>query len=77
MVDLTCEWQSNMKIEPFRLERFYSRFEFTTQYLLCSSDCEAMHIHDLLSMEEGAHDKFMKHGWVIQKPREVTSCGKK
>ncbi len=63
MVDLTCEWQSNMKIEPFRLERFYSRFEFTTQYLLCSSDCEAMHIHDLLSMEEGAHDKFMKQ-WL-------------
>ena len=47
-----------MNLSPFKLERYFAKYEFNTEYLLCSSDCEAMSIADLLSMEEGAGDKF-------------------
>jgi aspartate/methionine/tyrosine aminotransferase len=41
----------NMKIEPFRLERFFAKYEFNAPYLLCGSDCESLAVKDLLSME--------------------------
>lgn len=47
-----------MKIKPFKLERYYTQYEFAAKYSLCNSDCEAMTIKDLLSMEEGAMEKF-------------------
>lgn len=49
-----------MNLPPFKLERFFAKYEFTTEYLLCSSDCEAMSIADLLAMEEGAAENFQK-----------------
>lgn len=52
-----------MTIQPFKLERFYSIHEFTAKYLLCSSDCEAMSIGDLLALEKGANEKFQNH-WL-------------
>lgn len=47
-----------MNLPPFKLERYFAKYEFTTEYLLCSSDCEAMSIAELLAMEEGAAEKF-------------------
>ena len=47
-----------MNLPPFKLERYFAKYEFTTEYLLCSSDCEAMSIGDLLAMEEGAAENF-------------------
>jgi aspartate/methionine/tyrosine aminotransferase len=47
-----------MNLPPFKLERYFAKYEFTTEYLLCSSDCEAMSIADLLLLEEGAAEKF-------------------
>ncbi len=47
-----------MTIKPFKLERFYTIHEFTAKYLLCSSDCEAMSIGDLLVLEDGAKERF-------------------
>lgn len=41
-----------MNIEPFLLERFYARHEFTARYLLSSSDCEALKQSELLAMAE-------------------------
>lgn len=52
-----------MLIKPFKLERYYTIHEFTAKYLLCSSDCEAMTIGDLLTLEEGAADRFNNH-WL-------------
>jgi len=52
-----------MYISPFKLERFYSRHEFTAKYLLCSSDAESMSIKDLLALEDGATEKLMGH-WL-------------
>jgi len=47
-----------MNLPPFKLERYFAKYEFIIEYLLCSSDCEAMSIADLLAMEEGAAEKF-------------------
>jgi aspartate/methionine/tyrosine aminotransferase len=52
-----------MTIQPFKLERFYTIHEFTAKHLLCSSDCEAMSIGDLLALEEGANEKFQNQ-WL-------------
>lgn len=47
-----------MNLPPFKLERYFAKYEFATEYLLCASDCEAMSIADLLALEEGAAEKF-------------------
>lgn len=47
-----------MNLPPFKLERYFARYEFNTEYLLCSSDCESMSVADLLAMETGAAEKF-------------------
>ncbi len=47
-----------MNLPPFKLERYFAKYEFNTEFLLCSSDCEAMPIADLLAFEEGAAEKF-------------------
>jgi len=52
-----------MHFPPFKLERYFAKYEFATEYLLCSSDCEAMTVADLLALEEGAAEKF-QHVWL-------------
>src|SRR5215211_4906842 len=47
-----------MNLPPFKLERYFAKYEFHTQYLLCASDCEAMSIADLLAFEPEAAEKF-------------------
>ncbi len=52
-----------MNLTPFKLERYFAKYEFNTEFLLCSSDCESMSIADLLSLEEGAAERF-QHQWL-------------
>lgn len=47
-----------MKPEPFRLERYFAKHEFSAPYLLCSSDCESMELRDLLALEPDAAEQF-------------------
>lgn len=47
-----------MHLPAFKLERYFAKYEFTTEYLLCSSDCESISIADLLALEEGAEERF-------------------
>jgi len=47
-----------MHLPPFKLERYFAKHEFNTEFLLCSSDCEAMSVADLLVFEAGAAEKF-------------------
>ncbi|MBI5954007.1 MAG: aminotransferase class I/II-fold pyridoxal phosphate-dependent enzyme [Chloroflexi bacterium] len=47
-----------MPLPPFKLERYFAKYEFSTEFLLCSSDCEAMSIADLLALEPGSAEKF-------------------
>lgn len=49
-----------MNLPPFKLERYFAKYEFNTEYLLCSSDCEAMSIAELLALEEDAAEKFQR-----------------
>lgn len=48
-----------MKINDFKLEVYFGKYEFTAPYLLTQSDCESMSINDLLSYEEGSREKFL------------------
>src|SRR5215510_11544109 len=52
-----------MNLPPFKLERYFAKYEFNTEFLLCSSDCEAMSIADLLALEAGAAEKFQQT-WI-------------
>ncbi|RJQ57066.1 MAG: aminotransferase class I/II-fold pyridoxal phosphate-dependent enzyme [Desulfobacteraceae bacterium] len=47
-----------MRLPPFRLERYFARYEFNARYLLCCSDCESMTIRDVLSLEPEAAERF-------------------
>jgi aspartate/methionine/tyrosine aminotransferase len=50
-----------MQITPFRIEEYMGKHEFAAKFLLGSSDAESQTIEQLLSLEPGAHDAFMKH----------------
>ena len=50
-------------MRPFQIERFFARYEFKAPYLLSSSDCEALSIQELLSLEEEAAEQFQHH-WL-------------
>lgn len=52
-----------MRIPPFKLERYFARYEFNVDYLLCSSDCQPLTIADLLALEPDAHDQFQQQ-WL-------------
>lgn len=47
-----------MRLPEFELERFFAKYEFNTEYLLCTSDCESMSIAELLELESGAELLF-------------------
>lgn len=41
-----------MKIAPFELERYFAKYEFSSRYLLSSSDCEPLTMSELLAMAD-------------------------
>jgi len=41
-----------MKIKSFKLERYFAKYEFSTPYLLSSSDCEPLSLQELLAMSD-------------------------
>jgi aspartate/methionine/tyrosine aminotransferase len=50
-----------MQIKPFRIEQYFGKYEFTAKYLLSSSDAESRTIQELLDLEPGAYERFLKH----------------
>ncbi len=52
-----------MRINDFKLEIYFDKYEFTAPLLLCQSDCESMAIEDLLAFEQGAEERFKK-SWL-------------
>lgn len=52
-----------MKIRDFKLECYFGKYEFTAPYLLTQSDCESMHTEELLAMEPGAKEAYLKQ-WL-------------
>jgi DNA-binding transcriptional MocR family regulator len=49
-----------MKLSPFRIERFYARYEHSTRFMLSSSDCESRTIAELLELEPDAHERLLE-----------------
>ncbi|HXB15011.1 MAG TPA: aminotransferase class I/II-fold pyridoxal phosphate-dependent enzyme [Solirubrobacteraceae bacterium] len=47
-----------MQIEPFEIERFYERWEFSAELMLSSSDCESRPLSELLALEPGAQERL-------------------
>ncbi len=41
-----------MKIKPFRLERYFAKYEFKAPYLLSASDCEPLTLKELLDLAD-------------------------
>lgn len=41
-----------MKINPFELERYFAKYEFSVKYLLSSSDCDGWSVKDLLKLAD-------------------------
>lgn len=52
-----------MKINDFKLERFFAKYEFTTPYILCASDCESFKVEDLFKLDKSAEKDF-KELWL-------------
>ena len=52
-----------MKLNDFKLEVFFGKYEFTAPYLLAQSDCESMEISELLRYEPGSEELLM-HSWL-------------
>jgi aspartate/methionine/tyrosine aminotransferase len=48
-----------MNLPPFRIEQYYERHEFTTRYMVSSSDCESWTLQKLLSLEPDALDRLL------------------
>ena len=42
--------EAKMKPDQFVLERYFARYEFSAPYLLCSSDCDALSLQELLAL---------------------------
>jgi aspartate/methionine/tyrosine aminotransferase len=50
-----------MHIKPFRIEQYFGKYEFTAKYLLSSSDAQSRTIQELLDLEPGSHERFLRH----------------
>jgi aspartate/methionine/tyrosine aminotransferase len=49
-----------MNLPPFKLERYFAKYEFNTEYLLCASDCESLSIGELLALDAESADAAEK-----------------
>ena len=51
-----------MKLNEFKLERYFAKYEFKTPYNLCASDCEPLTINEILKMEDGSLPSLKQQG---------------
>jgi aspartate/methionine/tyrosine aminotransferase len=47
-----------VQIRPFEIERYYSRWEFGTELMLSSSDCESRSVAELLELEPDSAERL-------------------
>jgi aspartate/methionine/tyrosine aminotransferase len=59
----------SMKIRPFATEQFFARYEFTTPYQLCNSDCETLSIAELLELADLSLDDLGRERLGYTDPR--------
>ncbi|MEZ4947216.1 MAG: aminotransferase class I/II-fold pyridoxal phosphate-dependent enzyme [Cyclobacteriaceae bacterium] len=60
-----------MKISPFKLERYFDKYEFSAPYLLSSSDCEPLRLNELLELA----DEKSREEWGVLKLGYTESQG--
>ncbi len=48
-----------MKIPDFKLERYFAKYEFSTRYLMCSSDPESWSTNEILALEPGSESQYL------------------
>ena len=53
-----------MKIKPFKLERYFAKYEFSAPYLLCTSDCEPLTLKELLEFAEETSLMLWNNLWL-------------
>ena len=53
-----------MRIEPFKLERYFAKYEFSAPYLLSCSDCEPLILSELLAMASEEDRKQWDNLWL-------------
>ena len=41
-----------MKLYPFKLERYFAKYEFSAKYLLCCSDCDGLLMNEIVDMAD-------------------------
>lgn len=51
-----------MNIAPFATEHFFAKYEFSTPYHLCTSDCETVTVDELLDMADMSLAQFGRLG---------------
>ncbi len=47
-----------MQINPFKLEEYLSKHEFSVQYPLCCSDAESFHMNEILELASNEEKKL-------------------
>ena len=50
-----------MRLNPFSLERYFAKHEFTAKYLLSSSDCETLSQEELVNMADSTTGEMWKN----------------
>ncbi len=49
-----------MRIDEFKLERYFAKYEFETPYILGASDCETFSVNELLDLDYESYDQLKK-----------------
>jgi hypothetical protein len=52
-----------MRIDEFKLERYFAKHEFDARYILCASDCESFSISEILGEKEFSELHSLKLGY--------------
>ena len=63
--------------EPFALERFFAKHEFSARYLLCSSDCESFPVGELLAMDPGPSSASSTYASAIPRRGAYLRCARR
>ncbi|NVO11517.1 MAG: aminotransferase class I/II-fold pyridoxal phosphate-dependent enzyme [Bacteroidales bacterium] len=50
-----------MKIPPFKLERYFAKYEFNIRYLLSSSDCDGFNMQEILDLATNEEYELWKN----------------
>jgi len=53
-----------LPFQPFKLERYFAKYEFTARYLLSSSDCESVTQAELVNMADPASRALWENVWL-------------